>query len=370
MAFVLRRTSAGSRLRVAIGLLVIALALAQRAPWLVYAGTLVVILVELTPVPLSAVRAVIGAELAVVTVTVLGTVPGTQAVMPLLLVTAFRAGESLEGRDVLAERAACAVLVGAGLLLWPGFRSHDGPLLVPLLQWWMLGLALGLLAAWARRVQPATAQSQQQLAAVEAVRLSGRLQTVARDLPLGLDASAVAQTLLDDVYAVADVDVCAVLLRVDDETASPLALRGAARLPWRDPIRSQGALNEAWSTESLVVQIRDSDATGRRRGSSMMCVPLVHDREMIALLVLERRSTTGFDDDVMSEVVQLAHSLAPQLQAALRFGELQRSATVFEREQLALEMHNGVAQDLAFVGFGLDALTRSAGLPKIGRAHV
>ena len=47
----------------------------------------------------------------------------------------------------------------------------------------------------------------------------------------------------------------------------------------------------------------------------------------------------------------------------MRFGELQRSATVFEREQLAREMHNGVAQDLAFVGFGLDALTRHPAMP-------
>ena len=115
-------------------------------------------------------------------------------------------------------------------------------------------------------MQPATLESQQRLAAIEAVRLSGQLQSVAKQLPLGLDAAAVAQTLLDEVYAVAPVDVCAVLLRVDEDTASPLALRGATRLPWRDPIRSEGALHQGWCEQSLVLQVRDADAAGPAAG--------------------------------------------------------------------------------------------------------
>jgi signal transduction histidine kinase len=79
---------------------------------------------------------------------------------------------------------------------------------------------------------------------------------------------------------------------------------------------------------------------------------------MLALLVLERRTTEPFSPLEISRIQDVSELVAPQLHAALRFGELQRSATVFEREQLAREMHNGVAQDLAFVGFGLDALSR------------
>jgi signal transduction histidine kinase len=363
MAVLVRRMGAGSRLRVAIGALVMALALAQQAPLLAYAGTLLVVLTEVVPLTRLGVRTVIVAQLVTVIVTIVGTVSNTQAVMPLLLVPAFRAGEQLDVSSVLVERGLGAALTGGGLLLWPDARVAMGSLLVPLLQWWFLGLALGLLAAWARRVQPVSPRSEQQLAAHEAVRLSGRLQSVARALPLGLDASAVGQTLVDEVHALAAVDVCAVLLRIDEETASPLALRGATRLPWRDPSRSQGALHQAWSEQNLVIQIREPDPAGRRRGSSMACVPVFHDRQMIALLVLERRAATGFEGPVLEQVIELAATIAPQLQAALTFGELQRSATVFEREQLASEMHNGVAQDLAFVGFGLDALGRSAGLP-------
>ena len=292
------------------------------------------------------------------TLTVGLSVAYTPAALPLLLVTAFRAGETLDGRQVLLERLACAVATPFWLVVLSRSNVDQNQLLVPLIQWWTLGLALGLLAAWAKRVQPSTPESIQRLAAVEASRLSGQLQSIAKQLPLGLDATAVGQALLDDVYALTSVDICAVLLRVDDLTASPLALRGATRLPWRDPIRSEGALHQAWSGQEVVVHVRAADGSGRRHGSSMLCVPILADRTMIALLVLERRTTTGFVEADVARVQQVADFVAPHLQAALRFGELQRSAAIFEREQLAREMHNGVAQDLAFVGFGLDALTR------------
>jgi signal transduction histidine kinase len=358
LKFLVRRIGAGPLLRVALIALVIAVAVGEDRSASIVPGAAAMLALELLPAGFGWNRTRLAVELVVASLIVGLSVGYSQAALPLLLITAFRAGDVLGLRAVLVERLACGVATPLWLGLLARSDVNRSGQLIPLLQWWTLGLALGLLAAWANRLQPASPEAAQRLAAQEAARLSGRLASVARHLPLGLDAPAVAQTLLDEIYAITTVDVCAVLLRVNEDTASPLALRGATRLPWRDPIRSEGALHEAWATGEAVVQVRPADADGRRRGSSMLCLPIREDKEMLALIVLERRTTDGFDDMDIARVQHTADLVAPQLQAALRFGEVQRSATVFEREQLAREMHNGVAQDLAFVGFGLDALAR------------
>src|SRR4051812_23120442 len=364
MGFLLRRLGVGPLLRVAIAALVIAVAIAGRHAASVIPGALALILMELFPSTLATPRTRVTIGVLISSLTVGLSVVYSPAALPLLLLSAFRAGEMLNVRSVLVERVAIALATSAWLeLLSRPDLDRTGPV-TSLIQWWALGLALGLLAAWANRVQPANPDEAQRQVALEATRLSGRLQTLARQLPLGLDPAAVAQNLLDDVYSLTTVDVCAVLLQVDDQTASPLALRGATRLPWRDPIRSEGALNDAWSDRKLVAQVRepDSDGQGRRNGSSMLCVPITENRTMLALLVVERRTVEEFAPEVIATIQAAVDWVAPQLQAALHFGELQRSATFYEREQLAREMHNGVAQDLAYVGFGLDALARHPGI--------
>lgn len=357
------RVGLGPWLRVALALLVVVVAIVDGEAATVLPGTLALVATDVLPSGLASPRARIAVGLVFATLTVGLSVGHTLAALPLLLFTAFRTGELLDARSVMVERLASAAALGlvTGVLTRPFGDGHQS--VVPLIQWWTLGLGLGLLAAWANRVQPTDLEATQLAAAREAARLSGRLQTVARDLPLGLDASAVAQTLLDAVFTRIQVDVCAVLLRVDDNTASPLALRGATRLPWRDPIRSTGALHESWTEQRVTVEVRDADQDGRRRGSSLLCVPVTDERRlMIAILVLERRTGHPFGARDIAAVEGAVNWIAPQLEAALHFGELQRSATVFEREQLAREMHNGVAQDLAYVGFGLDSLARAPGL--------
>lgn len=212
MSFLVRRVGAGPWLRVAISALVIAVAVAGQHPAAVLPGSVALVLLELLSPAVLKDRARLTVELLVVTLTVGLSVAYTPAALPLLLVTAFRAGETLDGRQVLLERLACAVATPFWLVVLSRSNVDQNQLLVPLIQWWTLGLALGLLAAWAKRVQPSTPESIQRLAAVEASRLSGQLQSIAKQLPLGLDATAVGQALLDDVYALTSVDICAVLL--------------------------------------------------------------------------------------------------------------------------------------------------------------
>jgi signal transduction histidine kinase len=71
---------------------------------------------------------------------------------------------------------------------------------------------------------------------------------------------------------------------------------------------------------------------------------------------MEGGDTHAFPPEQLAAVDELAHEAALQLETALLFDEVRSVATAEERNRLAREMHDGVAQDLAFVGYRLDEL--------------
>lgn len=278
----------------------------------------------------------------------------TPTVLPLLLVPAFRAGEQ-HGR---LAAAAVPLVLGAATLVT--LLSNAGTLPpVVVIQWWLLAVGIAQLGAWHRRAGLAEDLHSGALAAREAGHLLGRLQGIARRLPTGLDVPAIAQLLLDEVARVAPADRAAVLVRVGDDDVSPVAVRGVARVPWRDPVRSPGTAHTAWTTGRLVHDVRTGDADGRRRGSAMLAVPVANrDDELLGLLVLERLGTAAFTPAEVEAVQVQVRRMAAHLHAALAFTELRHISEVAERERLAREMHDGVAQDLAALGYALDAASR------------
>jgi signal transduction histidine kinase len=355
------RVVLSQRLRIAIALFCVVVALAEGDAIAVAPGALAVVLIELLLPQRRAPRVRLVLTAAVAVLTVAASAGDTEAAMPLLLLGAFRAAESLGLRALLLERATSSVLVLGSVVVALDRSSVSLSQICALAQWLGLGLALGLLVVWNRQVKAEPSRSERAMA-LEAARLAGRLQRLARELPLGLDAPTVAQTLLDEAQSLLDVDVCAVLQRLDHQTASPLALRAAQRLPWRDPVRSVGALHEAWVGCMVTSDLREKDGPdGRRRGSALLCVPVLGvRRDMIALMVLERRTAVAFTAEEVLLAEHAASWVAPQLEAALHFSELQNAATLREREQLARAMHDGIAQDLVYVGFCLDRLAVTA----------
>jgi signal transduction histidine kinase len=91
----------------------------------------------------------------------------------------------------------------------------------------------------------------------------------------------------------------------------------------------------------------------------MLCLPLLGaDDVLLGLVVVDRLSATPFDPATVAAAEQAAARLTPHLQAALMFSELQMVASIAERERLAREMHDGIAQDLVALAFSLDVLGR------------
>ncbi len=345
------RLGLSTRLRCTIAVLsLVGAALADQWP-LVAPAVLAVVLLELVADRRPGSRQVtLLLSAAVVVVVCVLVVRSTPMVLPLLLVPAYRAGEQHGGRVALGVSAAVGTGPAVAALLSSGPVGHA-------VQWWVLSVLLGQLGAWGARVEQAERRSGTQ-AAQEAGRLLGRLQDLARSLPAGFDVQAVAASLVDQVgerHGGPRFDRAAVLVRVDDTSVTPVALSGAERLPWRDPVTAPGTPHDAWTRREPVHSVRAADRAGRRQGSVMLAVPLAdRDDELLGLLVLERLVPHPMTQGEVDHVVEECRRTVPQLHAALAFTELRHMSEVAERERLAREMHDGVAQDLSALGFAVD----------------
>lgn len=303
---------------------------------------------------------VLGVQTGMVLLAVVVGYPGHAALLPLLLVPAFRAGEQHGLRaGLVTSGVLAAVTVGSAAAATGWHLAAAGPWL-PAVQWSALAVAIALLGGWA---YGATARSDAQhrtdAAAEEAGLLLGRLRDLARRLPAGFDVPAVAEMLLDTALAAAPAERAAVLVQIGPDEVSPVVVRGADRVPWRDPVKEQGTAHEAWVSRRTVHDVREADAAGRRTGSAVLVVP-VADRtdELLGVLVLERLAARPFSAEEVRAVEAAVRTSAPRLHAAMAFVELRTLSEVAERERLAREMHDGVAQDLVALGFALDLVQR------------
>ena len=344
-----------TRLRLLIATGSAALALVQDVP-LAIAGAAFVALAELAGARSWRLATSLQAVLAAVVVVT--TTRQGSAALPLLLLAVFRAGDRGRPRDVLGVTGISATTLLVGWLPLHQYAESGRTMVSDGVVWLGLAAGFGMLQCLSlRRAEQDMSGSER--AAQEAAHLVYRLGRLVHRLPSGLHAPDVADELLDTVFASVVVDRAAVLVRCGDDVASPLVVRGSDRVPWRDPVRSPGAPSVAWRTHATVTDVRPHDSDGRRRGSAMLCVPLLDaDRDLIGLLVLERLAPAPFNAAEVSCTERAVSRLAPHLQAAVMFGDLQIVATTAERERLAREMHDGIAQDLVALAFSLEALSR------------
>lgn len=273
--------------------------------------------------------------------------------LPYLLSSGLALGLLSGPRAVLAGAAMSTVgLAASRAVAGPSDDLQDFAVVAA--QWLLLGLAVGLVATWARRLSSRQEPTDRY---AEARLLLQRLRTVTGQLPGGLDAQGTAESLLEAAARLAPNTRSAVLVQtVADGALVPLAVRGTKRVPWRTPLTSPGPLQDAWVGRSSVVDRRKSDKHGRREGSALAVIPLLGSETPFGLLVMESRDLDAFPAETLTEVETAIRPGALQLETALLFDEVRSIATAEERDRLAREMHDGVAQELAFVGYRLDEL--------------
>jgi signal transduction histidine kinase len=299
-------------------------------------------------------------RLAEVTITAIGATelaadhgPSTaSAILPYLtapVIIAALEGRLRESMLLLGVATGALVVLGAtdGLL-------RDFLYVLSAVEWIVIA---GLSAGFVHTVHPgpATREPLPQPYA-EATRLLTQLRAVARSLPgATLDPGGIAEHLIDEVRAIAAADRSAVLSGSGGGRLVVLAQAGAERVDWETALDSDSAIADAWASQQPQVSSRSqSRTTVGATDVSTLVVPLTAGVRTIALIVLEADQAGAYPAYLVSKINMLAAPAALRLEAALLFDDVRSLATNEERQRLAREIHDGVAQELVMVGYGID----------------
>ncbi|WP_442788607.1 GAF domain-containing sensor histidine kinase [Dactylosporangium sp. NBC_01737] len=271
--------------------------------------------------------------------------------LPVPVIGAVLAG----GRRVAGLLLGLAAVVLAAGGASEGLLSDRG-YLGTCLQWLVLAGAGAYQAAILQRALLARRTDETPQPYVEATRLLTQLRSVARQLPgATLDPGGLAEHLLDEVRAMVPSSRGAVLSGSGGGRLVVLAQAGVERLDWETALDTESSVADAWATQQPVVSGRSqARSVAPSRDISSMVVPLVAGVRTVGLIVLESDSAGAYPPPVLARVTGLTGAAALRLEAALLFDEVRSLATTEERQRLAREIHDGVAQELVMVGYGID----------------
>lgn len=267
--------------------------------------------------------------------------------LPLFVIPLYRAGERQGRGGVALTGGALAVGAGIAQVVSPPAGLPAGQVVL----WGGLAVALGILAAWEARISP-SARTLDPVAGEAAVLLD-RLTQLSAGLEGGLDPAALAERMLAELPSRPGLRGV-VLAGAADSVAIPIALRGAARVPWPEP--HEGApdvLRLAWDQGQLSGDLVDDRA--------VVAVPLRDVRgQQIGMLVADWPAAARPSAADLAALGALGERSSAGLSVALSYAHLREQAGVDERRHLARAMHDGIAQEIAAVGFHLDMIRYAA----------
>jgi len=218
--------------------------------------------------------------------------------------------------------------------------------------WSVAGLGLGLIGTF---LHTALMQRADPLAPYRyAQSLLRRLINISSDFDGGLDPVALGGGILSDVRD--EVPTTSMALYIPrGETLIPLVTRevgGSVGSDWEETALV------AWTTADTVVD--DNLFALPLRASESSDVSAV-----VVACLSDRVSADGIGlHDRLERLRRTVQTSAVQLDTALLFAAFRDSATAQERQRLAREMHDGVAQDIAGLGYLVDALAGTASTPQ------
>ncbi|MDQ1629806.1 MAG: hypothetical protein QOI54_3550 [Actinomycetota bacterium] len=341
-------------IRIALLLLCCSLTLVdQRSTGAAVALALLVVVAVLATIPLpnpSLARAQPVAEAVAACLLALTLEPLPESMLPYLLAPALSAGLQFGFTS-----AVLAAGLGSLVLLVGRFTGEQPTSLAGYLgtvsQWGLITLAVGLLGAWVHRLQ----QSQgppENAAYAAAYRLISQLRLVSRQLSGGLDPVTLSEGLLEHLHRSVPFDRASVYVRAAGGRLSPLATHGADRLDWDV---SSGLFDEAWASS---VPARQSSALSVGTIGHAAAIPLQIGLRTFGLVALERAQP--FEALDLQTAAEVLEEQALRLETALLFSEVRTLATAEERRRLAREIHDGIAQELASLGYVVDDLAARA----------
>lgn len=268
--------------------------------------------------------------------------------LPYLVVPALSAGLSagLLGLLLITSLELSCVLLFAFV---PSGRQALAPIVTTLGPWFLTSAGVGLLGVWLRnftKVLPADTSYE------AARRLLSQLRTVARRLSAGLDTGSMGMQLLHAVNDHLETIRSAVFIRTDGGVLTPIGYHGADAREHLQP--DDLVVAASWTEMEPTTLAQPLDTAPLIR----TVLPLRVGTTIFGVVILDQVGAPSKDQVslVMKEVDE--HSL--RLHTALTFDEVRAVATREERHRLAREIHDGVAQEIASLGYLVDDISAHA----------
>lgn len=186
------------------------------------------------------------------------------------------------------------------------------------------------------------------------------LHDVVQTLPSSLDLSEVVASAQQTFRELVDSTVAVVLIPDDTSDLWHVELAEGVRLPATlNPDELPRRLQDALTIEG-VVRVNDvvagtGAACGPESRSILTTALRAHDR-VVGLVSLEHTNPDMYTEEDSSLIMGLASSLALAVDNARWFSRLRTLGAEAERARIARDLHDNVAQSLAYVGFELDRL--------------
>jgi signal transduction histidine kinase len=266
------------------------------------------------------------AEAVGVTVVVVGTATDTGLVAYLAVppaVAGVRHGlvTTLNVTLLSALTTAAALAVDTG-----GGAAERAALYAP---WLAIGLGVGLLASWQSRATRDLAARQAPYAAAH--HLMARIHQLATSGALGLDSASLATEL---------------------EEAMRRATAGARSTVFVvEPDKTLRALNPGADVERLAREIGVPDSE-RTPGAAV--IPLRGAQQVLGYCVVV--GVPRWTEELDARAREVADEFAIRLDTAVLFDDVRTLATSEERNRIAREMHDGVAQEIVGLGYIVDEI--------------
>ena len=276
---------------------------------------------------------------------------GAETLMPYLMVPTLLAGVTSTLRAVVIVcgfevfgLATILALDGSGPGLQEGFARAD--------TWVVASLGAGLVAEWVTRLRETPAQADE--ASYESARrLLSQLRTVARRLSSGLDPVSMASQILVSVHESLEDTQSAVFVRTEGGVLAPLGYRGFNA---KQSLLPEGHLvDSCWAEMEPAHEHQASGLAGTRH---RLALPLRSGSRMIGVVISEAPAAP--DPKALTDLMYDLDEQALRLDTALVFDEVRSLATMEERQRLAREIHDGVAQEISALGYFIDDLTADA----------
>jgi signal transduction histidine kinase len=270
--------------------------------------------------------------------------------LPALVIPVFVGGLVRGVRGTLEALGAEVAVLAAVILPNPEIELTE-PLVIVLFTWLMAALGFGLIAAivHAARSEPdGTATSYR-----DARGLINQLLGLSGELVDGLDPVSIGQNIID--LAREELPLSSAVIYT--ETATGFT-----------PLLSRDETGDM--TDARISLVQRVFRTGRpEAGGAEVAIPLQTDAGVVAVLVGGFRPSAvparAILEAAIKDLSRQLPAAALQLDTALLFTTVHHEATAEERRRLARDLHDGVAQDLASLGYLMDDLTAGADSPEL-----